>query len=357
MKWTPYELPFAVEEFHAATIAEQDNVKSFLSVFQDPTPQSEIDKLNERDLTLLKATNNPEMTWIDKDVCSLISESAQNIPEWSPQAAMPSENGLVAFDKQVMTWNLPHDHRDPTLQSKNVNIDILMWSSLPDERVLIMGLSRCNNKKDLSPTYMMADLMENLNIKVPVEFHPTFAKVGNTSLTIATSMTIDEHQRQSASHLGLFTLDRRTGLEDPQTIEDLEEMQQTDHIPKGFGKEHELISVLGATWLLMGQPNIVENDTSSVNVMVRKKSQKKGTQRPKQKVRVSVRHLTTTARNNSRKGSGNKATTRWWVRGHWRQQACGPNRSLRKPIYIEPHTAGAADAPVDDRPSVQIIKD
>jgi hypothetical protein len=31
---------------------------------------------------------------------------------------------------------------------------------------------------------------------------------------------------------------------------------------------------------------------------------------------------------------------RWVVSGHWRNQAHGPNRSLCRPIYIEPHLKG-----------------
>jgi hypothetical protein len=36
---------------------------------------------------------------------------------------------------------------------------------------------------------------------------------------------------------------------------------------------------------------------------------------------------------------------RWIVRGHWRDQACGPGRQLRKRIWIEPHEKGKLDAP------------
>lgn len=37
---------------------------------------------------------------------------------------------------------------------------------------------------------------------------------------------------------------------------------------------------------------------------------------------------------------------RWVVRGHFRNQACGPKQSLRKQIYIEPHWKGSEDAPI-----------
>lgn len=40
----------------------------------------------------------------------------------------------------------------------------------------------------------------------------------------------------------------------------------------------------------------------------------------------------------------------WWVRGHWRNQVCGPQQSLRKLIWIDPYVKGFG--PVDERPTV-----
>lgn len=37
---------------------------------------------------------------------------------------------------------------------------------------------------------------------------------------------------------------------------------------------------------------------------------------------------------------------RWWVRGHWRNQACGPERSERETIWISSHLKGPDDRPI-----------
>lgn len=37
---------------------------------------------------------------------------------------------------------------------------------------------------------------------------------------------------------------------------------------------------------------------------------------------------------------------RWVVRGHWRQQAVGPNHSEHKPVFIAPHVHGPQGAPL-----------
>lgn len=46
----------------------------------------------------------------------------------------------------------------------------------------------------------------------------------------------------------------------------------------------------------------------------------------------------------------------WVVRGHWRQQACGPERSQRKPIWITPHIKGPEGAPMIGGEKVYALK-
>lgn len=43
---------------------------------------------------------------------------------------------------------------------------------------------------------------------------------------------------------------------------------------------------------------------------------------------------------------------RWIVRGHWRSQAYGPGRELRRRVYIAPHVKGPAGAPLLQREAV-----
>lgn len=51
-------------------------------------------------------------------------------------------------------------------------------------------------------------------------------------------------------------------------------------------------------------------------------------------------------------GIGNKPNVRVLVRGHWKAQAHGPGRALRKYIHVEPYWRGPEDAPVLIRPHV-----
>lgn len=45
-------------------------------------------------------------------------------------------------------------------------------------------------------------------------------------------------------------------------------------------------------------------------------------------------------------------TVQFLVRGHWRDQACGPGQVLRRTIWIKPYWKGPVDAPINVRPHV-----
>jgi hypothetical protein len=48
----------------------------------------------------------------------------------------------------------------------------------------------------------------------------------------------------------------------------------------------------------------------------------------------------------------NSPTVQFLVRGHWRDQACGPKLSRRKTIWIEPFWKGDPEAPINVRAHV-----
>ncbi|MET7881388.1 hypothetical protein ABZS52_31190 [Micromonospora profundi] len=48
-------------------------------------------------------------------------------------------------------------------------------------------------------------------------------------------------------------------------------------------------------------------------------------------------------------------TSRFWVSGHWRNQAHGPGRSLRRPVYIHPFLRGPDDAPIKLSSTVRML--
>ena len=128
-----------------------------------------------------------------------------------------------------------------------------------------------------------------------------------------------------------------------------------------------LLSIIGATWLLMSQQSVSELE--DVHVSVKERSEptsvagkpSRGGGNRRTDVIVQQRSLARRSasgqyiRQQEDAGNSHKTqrnyTHQWWVRGHWRQQACGPKRAERRPVYIEPHVAGPADK--TDKPTVK----
>lgn len=66
---------------------------------------------------------------------------------------------------------------------------------------------------------------------------------------------------------------------------------------------------------------------------------------------LRVLELTSGASTESRGGTV-EWSHRWMVRGHWRDQPCGPGNSLRRLTWIDPHVKGPSDKPLDVRSTI-----
>jgi hypothetical protein len=106
------------------------------------------------------------------------------------------------------------------------------------------------------------------------------------------------------------------------------------------------LAFLGAAWLLMQQHRIVETRTITTT-QAASTSTEPDERAPSTVSLIELRRIADPgATHADSTGSGRRYTKKWWVDGHWRQQACGPNRALRKPIWISPYIKGPEDAPL-----------
>lgn len=114
-------------------------------------------------------------------------------------------------------------------------------------------------------------------------------------------------------------------------------------------------AILLATWLLIAQ-RAAEDVPAEIDKTIRKKYAR--AQRPLPDVRI-VRIRTHSQRDDEAKitGTGGSRiyTSRVWVTGHWRNQAYGPRRTLRRPVYIHPFLRGPEDAPIKLSTTVRIL--
>lgn len=110
--------------------------------------------------------------------------------------------------------------------------------------------------------------------------------------------------------------------------------------PEAHAWDRRVLSVL---WHLLANPQLAE-PTSVVPPRPRRRAaQRAGVTTPPGGVRLV--HLSPTRAGHGAGGGGIRSV-RWWVRGHWRSQPYGPRRSLRRPVWIDPHVRGPEGAPL-----------
>lgn len=250
----------------------------------------------------IQTLTDPDLVWVDSDMCELVETSGE-VPPWSPESCIPSPHGFMGLEKPFFT--VPSVDVD-TGKYFDVPVSGLAWEAHGDSVRVTAWVQRAH-MPDASTEFQSVNLF--------------IAEVMGVTLKLGDLI---------------------------------------DGVPEFYGVNDKRYRVaaraiqdaVGAFWLVMTQPAIVE-ERQSQPVKVRKV---RGGVARKSPVRVSVRSLVKRVPSGSAggTGTGRKATTRWWVRGHWRQQAWGKGRKLRKPVFIQPHTAGAQGADVDSRPSVQV---
>ncbi|HZK32096.1 MAG TPA: hypothetical protein VFC72_04200 [Corynebacterium sp.] len=291
----------------ASDYAELANIWATTPAFQaQPGADDSVAALDEQVEMLLSMP----LTWLDADVCDLVEQTFPTVPEWTPAACLPGPVGGVFFEQPVTTVPFEAQTGDQVLQ---VPLEGFGWV-VKGESVRITALSQLHGAREhLSPFRSRIPLHEVVAVTLPL------ATVTAAGISL-----------EVAAGRGILNTDK---------------MLQAAPL---------LTSVAGSVWLLMSQPIVADGAPVTAQV---KRGRRRAGESARRPVNVSVKHLEGASR--PRGGGGRKrrqATSRWWVRGHWRQQAWGPGRKLRKPIFIAPHTAGAKDADVDVRPRVQIVK-
>jgi hypothetical protein len=118
------------------------------------------------------------------------------------------------------------------------------------------------------------------------------------------------------------------------------------------GTVRTLVSTLAAAWSLMDQPTIASRSEAPLNRKLVRAYRRAGRPAPA----VSIIDLRTIYRANydCATDTGRTYRHRWVVRGHWRDQAHGPSRELRKRIYVPSYIKGPDGAPLLERERVNV---
>ena len=243
----------------------------------------------------LAGINRSRLMWVNRDMTDLAVSAAASLPEWSPAAAIPEEFGLIAWAKPVGTFDWPVPG---SAERVRMPVDVMCWGVLESSVGVSCGFRTERIAGQLNPGLA----------RLPLMSHP----------------------------VGMWN------LEEP-----------VDHrLDNGAVSP---MSVLGAAWLLSQQPSISERREIHTATG---QSTAEGDLDPDPDA-VSIIELRRLRQPDGAAGEGGSGESRrydrrFWVSGHWRQQACGPGRKLRKPLWISPFIKGPEDAPLADTTRVYV---
>lgn len=248
-----------------------------------------------------EAMRSAKLYWVSRDMVDVALDASAALPEWTPAAAAPAPNGFMCFAKPAGT--VPYGKA--LKYTLDVPWDAVWWWTSPDGIMQIVPASRLTKNPEL---------LEPFGVSSPL--------------------------------WGAHTLVLRPN--EPRTDEVV-----------GSQEAFEFVSVVGAAWLIMGQPAVAEthNIKGAVEPRRRETSDEPALRpEPPNVTLVELRRALADVRSKARK-SGREYQKRFlvgWPDGFWRQQPHGPGNSQRKPKWIAPYVKGPEDAPFSPREKVHV---
>ncbi|MGW0039812.1 hypothetical protein [Gordonia sp. NPDC003376] len=303
-EWTAAGLPGLRDRLADEHWASLERTRQFVAEGRITADQGQI--MADDMTSQAVAIRDAPLYWVTAQMVDVAVGAATSLPEWTPSVAMPSETGLLAWARPAGEIGWQGAHGDET-----VDWDAIWWRHHHGRLRIALASRLLRHRDGLSPGWASTPLMATQDLRVG-----------------------DAH----AAHTSADLVEDQTGSEASAGI----------------------LSVVGSAWLLMGQPRITEvavqrADTGRVEpagpppdgVVV---SQPRS---PRDVLIIDLHHQAPREHDDATDAE-RKYHGRWWVSGHWRQQACGPERSQRRPTWIAPHIKGPEGAPMDERPRVHV---
>lgn len=271
------------------------------------------------------------------EMCDLLMDVTPDLPDWSLTAdLLPAPYGFMVFEKPLKLDILEGKGEDET-KRRGYSLDAraIGWnchSMAPEaDGTTDEGTSVSPNDPSWPEkathvsfiVYSHANAGEHADIPDTSGLPAPFV-VWNWKLGETVTETQNRIDKQQALHDATETLEIRHG-------EALDLMRR------------RRIQYFGAAFLLMNQKILVDRKEIVKQSLERKMRNAGWKHEPNVRV-VVLRH--TTVNNPEGPPREIERTHRWWTRSHWRQQAYGPKKSLRKPILIFAHLNGPGGLPV-----------
>lgn len=239
-----------------------------------------------------------ELYWVTPEMTALAVDAAYDMPDWSVEALLPADVGVLFFDGGLPP--LPF----VDLEDEYVPLNALGQRVYPQVTVDWVRWRRTGT--DLSIDF---GCLRHRAVFRDYQFSAPFIQMGGVEgTTLAT------------------VLPRvKGGPIDPAKVWKV-----------------DVVLLVGAVWALMGQETAA---TTHRKMHEPGKLERRRGVPPTMVTTVSLRRLRSVDESPV-DGSGRKYTHRWIVRGHWRQQAVGAGRELRRPTWIPSYIKGPEGAPL-----------
>lgn len=244
--------------------------------------------------------------WISEQMTHLALDASSDLPDWTPLAVMPDHSG-------ILIW---HEGLPP-----------IPWPSAPDKVWTVTALGQRT-----PPLVIPHGAVWSLR---PAD--------GLLQIDILTRTAMLARGSLAASWRDTPLFSVVSVLMPP----DLPASPATDQLWTAG-----LVHCLGATWLLSQQPTVAQQHPVELDRADGRALRRSGV--PTDVRVVDLRRTANPTDDSEPEPSGRHLTHRHLVRGHWRQQACGPARSQRRPTWIAPYIQGPDSAPLSEREQVMV---
>lgn len=239
---------------------------------------------------LASALQVGELFWVQQDMAALAMHAGEQLAaaSWAT-ADRPSACGLLYWEGGI-------GHMDsPPVQ---IPVEACVWSPYEDGLMLWLLMSRDR---------LVAET-ENAAFTLIAEEIPPLVPIYGSVLPIG---------------------------EEPASLADLDsELPQL------------VVAALASAWLLMQQPTLVDRTTERADKPTARAYAREGLRVPEVTIVDLRRQYTAQDQEQGGETSGRHYKHRWVVSGHWRNQAWGPDRSLRRKTWVPSYVKGPDGAPL-----------
>lgn len=260
-----------------------------------------------------QALRNAQLIHVSQDMCDVLFSSYESIPDdfVLSEETPPAPYGLVVFSRPFRGIDTISGER------ASLEVDALLWGpmSYPDRALRtgpaqnygysIQHFRRVTEEDVARAREGFEDVTSNIALGL-------FGPLGRADWLIGDDVTRPSHDAVE-----------RDGIQNASMTEDRR--------------------LLAALWSLIAQKRVVQRTIVEPSKPARKRLDRAGDTTGRE---VSVIHLRRPEYRPTGGEGHSSYSVRWVVRPHWRNQAYGPGRSLRRLILVPPHVKGPPGAPI-----------